>query len=34
MKKAIIIAAGKGTRLGNLTKDLPKTLLKINKKSI
>ena len=34
MKKAIIIAAGKGTRLGNLTKDLPKTLLKINKKSM
>lgn len=34
MKKVIIIAAGKGSRLGNLTKDLPKTLLQINKKSI
>ena len=34
MKKVIIIAAGKGSRLGNLTNDLPKTLLQINKKSI
>ena len=34
MTKVIIIAAGKGSRLGSLTKDLPKTLLKINDKSM
>ena len=32
--KVIIIAAGQGTRLGNLTKELPKPLLDINGKSI
>lgn len=32
--KAIIIAAGLGSRLGTLTKDLPKCLLKVNNKSI
>ena len=32
--KAIIIAAGDGSRLGNLTKDLPKPLVDINSKSI
>ena len=32
--KAIIIAAGYGSRLGNLTKDIPKALLDINGKSI
>ena len=32
--KAIIIAAGQGLRLGDLTKNLPKSLLDINGKSI
>ena len=32
--KAIIIAAGQGSRLGDLTKNLPKPLLDINGKSI
>jgi len=32
--KAIFIAAGEGSRLGNLTKDLPKPLVDINSKSI
>ena len=32
--KAIIIAAGEGSRLGNLTKDLPKPLVDVNNKSI
>ena len=32
--KAIIIAAGQGSRLGDLTKNLPKSLLDINGKSI
>ena len=32
--KAIIIAAGLGSRLGDLTKDTPKCMLKINGKSI
>ena len=32
--KAIIIAAGSSTRLGNLTEEIPKGLLKINNKSI
>ena len=32
--KAIIIAAGDGSRLGNLTKDLPKPLVDVNGKSI
>ena len=32
--KAIIIAAGDGSRLGDLTKNLPKPLLDINGKSI
>lgn len=32
--KAIIIAAGLGSRLGELTKDLPKCMLKLNGKSL
>ncbi len=32
--KAIFIAAGEGSRLGNLTKDLPKSLVDVNGKSI
>ncbi len=32
--KAIIIAAGAGTRLGNITKDIPKPLVDINGKSL
>lgn len=32
--KAIILAAGQGTRLGNLTKDTPKGMLQINGKTI
>ena len=32
--KAIIIAAGIGSRLGNLTKNLPKPLIDVNGKSI
>ena len=32
--KAIFIAAGEGSRLGNLTKDLPKPLVDVNGKSI
>lgn len=32
--QAIIMAAGKGSRLGNLTENLPKSLLKINGQSI
>ena len=33
MKKAIILAAGLGKRLGNLTKDIPKCLLVVDEKS-
>ena len=32
--KAIILSAGYGSRLGNLTKELPKSLVDINGKSI
>ena len=32
--KAILLAAGTGKRLGNLTKDLPKALVDINGKSL
>ena len=32
--KAVIIAAGYGTRLGNLTKKIPKSLIDVNGKSI
>ena len=32
--KAIFIAAGEGSRLGNLTKDLPKPLVDVNGKSV
>lgn len=32
--KAVILAGGKGTRLGNLSKDVPKVLIKIGKKPI
>lgn len=32
--KAIIVAAGLGSRLGDLTKDIPKSLLKIGKDTI
>jgi len=32
--KAVILAGGKGTRLGNLTKDVPKPMLKIGDKAI
>jgi choline kinase len=32
--KAIILAAGKGQRLGDITKDLPKPLLEINDKTL
>ena len=32
--QAIIMAAGKGSRLGDLTKDIPKSLLKINGKTL
>lgn len=32
--KAVIFAAGKGTRLGDLTKKIPKPLLKINRRPI
>ena len=32
--KAIIIAAGVGSRLGELTKDIPKPLIDVNGKSI
>tara|TARA_Y100001935_G_scaffold45095_1_gene36989 strand:+ start:24 stop:782 length:759 start_codon:yes stop_codon:yes gene_type:complete len=32
--KAIILAAGQGTRLGNLTKDIPKGMLQIHGKTI
>lgn len=32
--KAIILAAGKGQRLGGITKDLPKPLLEINNKTL
>ena len=32
--KAVIIAAGYGTRLGDLTKKIPKSLIDINGKSI
>jgi len=32
--RAIFIAAGEGSRLGNLTKDLPKPLIDVNGKSI
>ena len=31
---ALILAAGKGSRLGPLTKELPKTLLKINNETL
>ena len=32
--KAIFIAAGQGSRLGDITKDLPKPLIDVNGKSI
>ena len=32
--KAMIFAAGKGTRLGVLTKNLPKVLIDVNGKSV
>jgi len=32
--KAIILSAGCGSRLGNLTKELPKSLVDVNGKSI
>ena len=32
--KAILLAAGSGKRLGDLTKDLPKALVDINSKSL
>ena len=32
--KAIILAAGRGSRLGNYTKELPKALVDINGKSL
>ena len=32
--KAIILAAGVGSRLGDLTKELPKPLIDVNGKSI
>ena len=32
--KVIIVAAGIGSRLGNLTNDLPKPLIDVNGKSI
>ena len=32
--KAIILAAGRGKRLGDITKDLPKPLLEINNKTL
>ena len=32
--KAIIVAAGIGSRLGDLTKNLPKSLVEVNGKSI
>jgi len=32
--KAIILSAGYGYRLGNLTNDLPKSLVDVNGKSI
>ena len=34
MMKAIILAAGKGTRLGHYTKDIPKGMLQFNGKSL
>lgn len=34
MKKAIILAAGIGKRLGNLTKDIPKCLLRIDSENV
>ena len=34
MMKAIILAAGRGTRLGHYTKEIPKGLVDINGKSI
>lgn len=34
MKKALILAAGIGKRLGDLTKDIPKCLLKIDKDNV
>lgn len=32
--KAIVLAGGYGTRLGSLTKDLPKPLIKVGKKTV
>ena len=31
--KAIILAAGRGSRLGHLTKEVPKCLVKLKKKT-
>ena len=32
--RAIILAAGRGSRLNNITKDKPKCLVEINKKTL
>ena len=32
--KAVVLAAGKGTRMGSLTEDLPKPMLPVNGKPL